>query len=248
VSVYGTQGATLKPIHLADPFTHSADVKSRLGLLLMLHLLNVEREFFTFEDVPVASTALAWSRRDACEESAPGELILHGGVNLSSLLPLRVLLLHTLRSELRFLRLSPLILPPELDLVVLIVPLFECMRIDLYDGILHQGLRSHQLVVRCVVDDVEDTNLLRDVLRAPTEVSRVEPQSSVLHVSSSASHRSHALGPHLGHRRRAAHLILALLLVNVHATARLPMLVPRITTNAHRFKVCVCVCVCFLSE
>ena len=37
--------------------------------LLGLELSDVELEFFAFEDVTVASTALAWSGRDSGEES-----------------------------------------------------------------------------------------------------------------------------------------------------------------------------------
>ena len=60
-----------------------------------------------------------------------------------------------------------LLLWVQLDVVVLEVPLSEGVGIDGDNGILHESLGSHKLVVGGIVDDVEDSGLASDGLGSP---------------------------------------------------------------------------------
>ena len=59
----------------------------------------------------------------------------------------------------------------EKNAILLQVPLLEWLTIDLHNGILEQGLCSHQLVACGIVNNVQDTNLLGAVLGTPGEVT-----------------------------------------------------------------------------
>ena len=57
--------------------------KKKLSVLLFLllgHFLEVELEFRSFQDVAIASSTLARSRRDTSVQSASGELLFQSGV------------------------------------------------------------------------------------------------------------------------------------------------------------------------
>lgn len=86
-----------------------------------------------------------------------------------------------------------LLLPSDIDTVVLEVPLLKRRRIDLDNGALDQSLGTDELVVRGVVDDVEDTGLPRHGLASPRVVPCVQPQSPPLHVPSSDPNPPHRL-------------------------------------------------------
>lgn len=53
----------------------------------------------------------------------------------------------------------------KLHAIVLQVPLLERRRVNLHNGVLHQRLRAHQLVVGGVVRDIQDARLARHGLR-----------------------------------------------------------------------------------
>merc|ERR1719331_3030966 len=56
--------------------------RAHLVLLLLLHLLLVEHELFTLQDVAVRASALSWPGGDRCEEAARPELLLESRVEL----------------------------------------------------------------------------------------------------------------------------------------------------------------------
>lgn len=66
-----------------------------------------------------------------------------------------------------------LLLLAEGAAVVCFVPLTERCRVNLDDGVLDEGVRSHQLVVGRVVDDVDDTCLLCHGFRSPGEIAGI---------------------------------------------------------------------------
>lgn len=109
----------------------------------------------------------------------------------------------------------------------------EWVRIDLNNGVLDDRLGSNELVVRRVVDGIEDLALLSDGLRTPMEVACIDAQSSELIVASSAANWSNTTLTKLGHGRLSAHFELSLLLVNGHTARGGSSFVPRVSVNSH---------------
>merc|ERR1719197_2059660 len=209
--------------------------RARLSLLLLLHLPLVEDELFTLEDVAVRASALPRAGGDRREKAPRAELLLESRVELRHLGTPRLEgegmaatndLRH--RSLVR-----ALLLLRQVDAVAGQVPLLEQRSIHLHNAVLDEGLRAHELVVRSVVDDVHDLALARRVLAAPAEVARVQAQRPNLRVPAAAAHQTHALRADLRHGRRAAHLELALLLVNVALSAGGAVLVAAVTPDTH---------------
>ena len=79
------------------------------------------------------------------------------------------------------------------------------------NGVLDQGLGSDQLVVGGVVDNVDDSGLAGDGLAAPGEVSLIQPESTVLLVSSTDTEGVDPLRGQLGHGGGSGQLELPLL-------------------------------------
>merc|ERR1711934_603981 len=218
------QGRTAPPVHVV--FAGSACL-----LLLPRHPLDVELELLALEQEAVASAALAGPRRDARKQAASVELRVEVGVEHTALLASSDLLLHTFRLLLLLLLCLTLrilfleVLLAHNATVMRLVPLAEGRRINLHDGVLHEGLRANQLVVGRVVDDVEDTRLACAYLRAPGEVARVQAHRPELGVATAATHSVHTLCANLRHRHLPTHLILALLVVNWFLATSEPALV-----------------------
>jgi len=208
-------------------------------LLLALELLLVEVELLTLEDVAVGATALTRAGGEADEDATGGHLGIDGVIDLgvgeaSGELGADVagdgvgVLLLVLGLGLALLA--------ELFAVVLHEPSLEGGGIDLADGTLDESLGTDQFVVGGVVDDVEDTALAGDVLGTPGEVALVQTESAELQVATTTADGADTLGltvDELGHGGGAANLELALLLMDVAATAGQAMLVTGITTNTH---------------
>merc|ERR1719510_2541036 len=129
--------------------------------------------------------------------------------------------------------LSGLLLLPQIHTVPSQVPLLERLCIDLDDGVLDEGLRADELVAGGVVDHIEQAHLPCAVLRAPGKVAGVQPESAVLLVPAAAPHSADPLLAQLAERHGPAHLILALLLVDVAPASRLPVLVARVAGDSH---------------
>merc|ERR1712127_1004401 len=81
----------------------------------------------------------------------------------------------------------------QLHSIPLEIPLLVGLSIDLHDGVFRQSLRAHQLVARRVVDNIYETDLPGAILGAPSKITMVNAQRSVLHVAASATNRAHAL-------------------------------------------------------
>ena len=109
-----------------------------------------------------------------------------------------LLRLHTL--ALLLLRLLLLLLPPPAQIlsIVCLVPLTERIGIDLHDGCLGQGVCAHELIVRRVERDGDDTNFARDALTTPGEVAGVETQSAELAVAATGADQVDALAADTG--------------------------------------------------
>merc|ERR1719284_882071 len=202
------------------------------GLLLPLELPLVERQLLALDDVAVRTAALPGTGRDARHQPAAHELLIDCRVELLlrfAVLQLggdvAALLLGLLSLTLLGVLGLLLLLLSQFHAILLEVPLLEGLSIHLHDHVLEQGLCTHQLIAGGIVHDVQEANLLGDVLGAPSVVATVEPQCAVLHVAPTATHRAHALLAKLAECAGAAHLELALLLVEVPAAAGLTVLV-----------------------
>merc|ERR1719421_1584634 len=212
--------------------------KQRLGrarLSLLLHLPLVEDELFTLEDVAVRASALPRAGGDRREKAPRAELLLESRVELRNLGTPRLEGEGMAASnDLRHRTLvRSLLLLGQINAVAGQVPLLEQRGIHLHNGVLDKGLRAHKLVVRGVVDNVHDLALPRRVLASPAEVAGVQTQRPNLRVPAAATNHAHALHADLRHGRRAAHLELALLLVDVALTAGGAVLMAAVTTDTH---------------
>lgn len=205
------------------------------SLLFSFELLHIEIELPALDNVPVESAGLAGARRNASEQMSRVELVGDLLVDLAILASASDLCfdvagaLGVFTSFIRFFKL----LLVEFDVVLLEVPVAEGVSIDEHDGVLHKGLRAHELVVCRVVNDIEDACLEGHGLGTPGEVSVVETEASVFEVSSAAPHENYALGSNTGHGGHASHLELSLLLVNWHAASSGPSLLARVPRNTH---------------
>ena len=70
------------------------------------------------------------------------------------------------------------------------IPLREGSCVNLNDAVLDKRIGPDQLVVGCVIDDVQDSGFASDCLRGPVEVTLLEPKGSELEVTSSDSNSS----------------------------------------------------------
>jgi len=68
------------------------------------------------------------------------------------------------------------------------VILLEWGGVDLDDAVLDEGLRTHQLVVRGVVNNGSDTGLQGAVLAGPGEVAAVEAKCALFDHTPTTSH------------------------------------------------------------
>lgn len=71
--------------------------------------------------------------------------------------------------------------------VVAFIPLSEWGSVNGHNGVLHQSFGSHQLVVGCIVDDIDDTSLACASFRSPREVTGVQTKGTVFFVSSTCA-------------------------------------------------------------
>merc|ERR1719232_873258 len=209
-----------------------------LFALLGLELAQVELELLALQDVAVGAARLAWPRADGGENATSAELLLEGRLDLGHLLPLVILLLGFLGALLAqhglfLLGQLDALLAAERRGIVRLVPLTERKSVDLHDGVLHERLGAHQLVVACVVQDVDDTSLPRLGLGTPGEISSVKAECPELLVSTPGADGSDTLGSDLGVGGRSTELELPLLANGVHATTSRPPLVPFIARDTH---------------
>ena len=212
-------------------------------LLLLVDLLVVERQLLVLQNVSVSATALTRTRRDASQDLTRSQLIDHFLLFLKGILQLlqlrKVRLAHAL--QLAQIVLRHLALRSDLAGVVLLEPRLEGGRIDRNNAALHNGVRTHQLVVGSVVHNVQDLGLGREsykslhstkiTLSGPGERASVQTDGTVLNVSTTAADQVNSLGSELGHGRLTTHLELSLLDVDHNLSSGQTTLMTRITTN-----------------
>lgn len=120
---------------------------------------------------------------DAGQESLGTELFLNLGVNGSILLAFLNSALGTL--GLLFLKLFFLSFAVgKADTVLVGVPFGEGGGVNPYDAVLDKGVGSDQLIIRGVVDDVQDSGFVGGGFGSPVEVSFLKAESSEFIVSS----------------------------------------------------------------
>jgi len=214
-----------------------------LSFLLAFELLLVELELLALEDVTVGAATLSGAGREADQNAARAELCVDILVNLGVGVASGELgadVLGGLGFTFGLLLGLGLALLAELAAVMLHEPGLERGAFDLNDGTLDEGLGADQFVVGGVVDDIQDTGLAGDVLGAPGEIAAVQTEGAELEVATAATHGADTLATvvvvELGHGRRATELELALLLMDVTATACKAMLVPGVARDTHLVK------------
>jgi len=215
-----------------------------LFALFGLELPDVELELLSLEDITVGTTNLAGPGRDGGQDTARLELLLKQGVNLGGFSPVvkfLLSLLGTLFVEQSFVSLTQLrtLLSAQRQGIVGFVPLPEGGGVDGNDGVLDEGLRPDKLVVRRVVDRVDDTGLASDGLGAPGEVASVQSQRASFDVAAAHTNQVHAVRADFGHGRGTAQLVLSLLLVDGPFPTGLPLLVPFRLRYSHFYKTLV---------
>lgn len=168
------------------------------GCLLVFFSLSdlslVESQFFTFQDVAVAATALARSRADHGVQTTGLELFLQRGLDLALLLQSFLMFLLDAARHL-FVLGSLLLLSSSTQgrAVVGLVPGSEGRCVDLHNGRLGQRVGAHKLVVGRVEGDDDDTCLAGDALATPAEVACVESETSEFSVAAAGSHEMDSL-------------------------------------------------------
>jgi hypothetical protein len=101
-----------------------------------------------------------------------------------------------------------LLLLANFNAIVLAVPCAERSGIHLDDRILHQSLSTNQLIVRGVVDHIQNSGLARHSLRAPREIASVQTQRPELGVPTTHTDTPHGLvAGQLGHSTLPSQLV-----------------------------------------
>ena len=224
------------------------------SLFLLLDLLHVELELLALEDVAVSAADLTRAGCDASKKLTSLELLLECRVDLVEFLSPVVLGDERLAGtcSLLFLRLGLLgllllgrlglldgrglsdELLVELNTVVLQEPLTEGSGIDLDDRVAHQSVCADKLVVRRVVDHVEDTSARGDSLGGPCKVAGLETERTTLDEPVSAADKTHDLGTDTCHGRLAADLEFPFLAESFALAASCTMLVDRVTSDTYK--------------
>jgi len=189
-----------------------------MGMLLLSgpQLPEVELKFFAFQNVTVGTTGLAWATGDRSVETSSGELGLEERVDLGLLFPLlqfahnMVRVLHRLSS---FGGGGGLSLFGYGDGIMRLIPLTERCSINLNNSTLDKGVCSHKFVIRCVVNNRDNSCLAGGMLRSPCEVAALETESAVFQVSTTDADGVHPLGAELGAGWLTAELELSFLAI-----------------------------------
>lgn len=200
---------------------------------------EVELEFLSLQDVTVTPTALSGPGRDGSEQPTLPELGLEVGVdlgvglaggegtlNVSGLLDLAGGGGGGVSAVGGGGRLGTAV---DRGGVMSLVPLPERGSVDLDDSALDEGLGSEKLVVRGVVDHIDNPGLPGGALRSPRKVSAVQPHSPVLDVTTANPDLVDPLGSKLGHGGLTTQLELPLLAVVGSASAGCGALVARVS-------------------
>jgi len=192
-------------------------------LLLLVDLLVVEGKLVVLQNVAISATTLTRMRGDAGKNLAGSQLLDHfllihnrrlsllqlGDRGLALSFHLRQVVLHNATLSI------------DLASVVLLEPGLERRSIDGHDATLHNRVGTHQFVVGSIVHNVQNLGLGREsyslrshhitTLSSPGERTSVETNSTVLQISTTATHKVNTLRTELGHSRLTTHLELSLL-------------------------------------
>lgn len=113
-------------------------------------------------------------------------------------------------------------------------PLTEGGGVNLHDGTLDERLGADQLIVRGVVDNVDEARLAGDGFASPAKVAALQTQRTVLVVAATDADQVDALrGGQLGVGGGATQLKLALLAVVGALGSRRRALMAAVTTDAY---------------
>lgn len=172
--------------------------------LLSRKLPQVELKFFTFEDVTIDTAGLTGTRGDCGIDAASSELRFKTLGKLGLVGPRLGLggLLNVL---------GHLTTTRSWHTVVRLEVLTERVSVDLNDGSLGKGVRTDKLVVRGVVNYLDNTGLAANSLSAPGEIASLETQSTVLGVTTTHANWVNTLFTDLSVSGLATHLELPLL-------------------------------------
>jgi len=207
---------------------------------LLSEFLAVESKLGSLKNVSISTSALSRSRGDGSEQSSALEHLFEFSVELSGLASLLQFLLNALR----FLDilisgiLGLTFLLSKGNTVVSLVPGSERSGIDGNDRVLDKSFGSHQLVVRSIVDNVQNTSLARYSFRSPGEVTVVKTHGAKLEVTSATSDDVNSLGSDLCVARRTSHHELSLLSNALSLTTGVAALMHGVPANSHRVTLC----------
>jgi len=172
--------------------------------------------------------------RDASQQAATLEEIIELRVQLAVLAAILELLQHSL-ALLDLLVIggsmgSILLLPlAQADTVVCRIPGLKWSGIHLNDGVLHQSLGAHQLVIGGIVHHIKNTGLVCGCLASPAEVSSIQAHGAELEVPTTASHNMDALSANPRRCWRASQQKFPLLADRLPLTTGVAALVLRVT-------------------
>lgn len=85
------------------------------------------------------------------------------------------------------------LLAPNVNTIMLKIPLFKRCCIYLNNCTPHQGLGSNQLIVGSIINYIQDPSFPSGSLTPPWEITSVQPQSTPLHVPTSNPNPPHSL-------------------------------------------------------
>ena len=121
----------------------------------------------------------------------------------------------------------------KLHVEFLEIPLSERSGVNAHDGVLHEGLCADKLVVRRIIDSIQNTSLARDCFRSPGEGTMIVLKSTLLVVATTSTDINDSFSANLGHGWHSAHFEFSLFLVNWHAATSGSPLVPGVPRNTH---------------
>merc|ERR1712002_236001 len=165
---------------------------------LRLHFPNIELKLSSFKDVSINTSTLSRAGGYLGVNSAGSKLVIQSRFNLGSLLSLIILLLGLLgtnfvQSCLVFLRQFDTLLTSKRDGIVSLIPLTERCGVNLNNATLYQSLGTYILIVRGVVNHINDTSSAGNCFTSPGEVAMILFQSTIFLVASHSANSMDSL-------------------------------------------------------
>lgn len=198
-----------------------------------------------FKDVSVATTDLTGTGGNAGQEAARHELLLEvfRKSSLGQLLA-SFILFHDRGTAffeeniiLRVLGGFDLLpfgmMTTKLLQVMSLVPLTERGGIDLHNGILNQSLCTNQLIVRSVVDNIDDSRFARNGLSGPAKVALVQTHGSEFDISTTNAYSVDAARTQFGHCGRSTQFKLPLFTIAFTTPTSLASFVNSVARDSH---------------